>query len=63
MRQAILTVVKDHIGPDQTELFSSVAKDFGMSNSKPFQAVIRQLIEQLTAENKIQDRSGKLFVG
>ena len=63
LRQAILTVVKDHIGPDQTELFSSVAKDFGMSNSKPFQAVIRQLIEQLTAENKIQDRSGKLFVG
>ena len=60
---AIVEVIRDHIGTDETETFSSVAKVFGMSNSKPFQAAVRIEIERLAQDNAIEERSGTLFVG
>ena len=63
LRTAIVEVIRDHIGTDETETFSSVAKVFGMSNSKPFQAAVRIEIERLAQDNAIEERSGKLFVG
>jgi very-short-patch-repair endonuclease len=63
LQAAIMVVVTDHIGTDESETISSVAKLFGMSNSKPVQAAVMDRIKQLTLENSIADRSGKLFVG
>ena len=56
-------MVRDHIGTDEAETFSSVTKAFGMSNSQPFQAAIRAELDPLAEENAIEERAGKLVVG
>ncbi len=63
LRAAIVAVVRDHIGTDEAETFSSVAKAFGMSNSQPFQAAVRAELLHLAHEKTIEERAGKLFVG
>ncbi|MEL6107859.1 MAG: DUF4011 domain-containing protein [Planctomycetota bacterium] len=60
---AIIDVVRDHIGTDESETFRSVAKVLGMSNSKSFQAAVRTQLEHLSSRGIIDERSGKLFVG
>jgi hypothetical protein len=63
LQTAIVTVIRDHIGTDEKETSSSVAKMLGVSNSRAFRAAIHSQIEQLTARRVVEDRSGKLFFG
>ncbi|MCA9068268.1 MAG: DUF3320 domain-containing protein, partial [Planctomycetaceae bacterium] len=63
LRAAVLTVITEHIGTDEAETMSSVAKMLGVSNSQPFQNAVRSAIASLTQEHAIEERAGKLFVG
>jgi very-short-patch-repair endonuclease len=63
VQAAILAVVRDHIGTNEAETVSSVAKLLGISNARSLQSAVRDLIDVLTANQALEDRSGKLFVG
>lgn len=62
LRAAIVGVVTEHIGTEEAETISSVAKMLGASNSKAFQSVVSQQIEKRCGESAISERAGKLFV-
>ncbi|MCA9071959.1 MAG: DUF3320 domain-containing protein, partial [Planctomycetaceae bacterium] len=61
IREAILTVVAEHIGTDEAETISAVAKLLGIGNSPTFQSVIITHLQQLTDENVLENRAGKYF--
>jgi very-short-patch-repair endonuclease len=63
LQTAIIEVVTEHIGTDEAETYSSVAKRLGISNTKPFREAIQLHIEQLTNDSRIAEKSGKLFAG
>lgn len=62
IREAIVTVVTEHIGTDEAETITAVAKLLGIGNSPSFQEVIKTHLDQLTDENALETRSGKFFV-
>lgn len=59
----MLTVIRDHIGTDEQETSTLVARMLGVSNSKPFRDVVHSSIEELVSRQFIENRSGKLFIG
>lgn len=63
LRAAILVVVADHIGTDEAETSTSVAKQLGITNTRSLKDVVSKHIQQLTRENAICNRAGKLFAG
>lgn len=62
IRTAIISVITEHIGTDERETASSVAKLLGISNTRNLQEAVQDHIRQLTSDEAIEDRSGKLFV-
>lgn len=63
LRAAIVEVVTEHIGTDEAETHSSVAKRLGVSNTEPFRQAVRSQIDFLTSDHRLEARSGKLFAG
>jgi very-short-patch-repair endonuclease len=63
LRTAILEVIREHIGTEETETISSVARRLGVNNGQPFQRFAKTQIDKLAHDGRIDERSGRLFVG